>query len=343
MKFIVLVIALILQFTIREVFTTSQNHVVLQLRLEHAENEVDIYDEICQTADGYEAHENCAHYWRCSNWVPILMNCSDGLYWNPTEEECDFPWNVPSCPGGTREMPELTTPINNPSTVETVVTTDVPVASTDYNTNPGIITTLEPSPTTPSFPEICPPEGLHRVPYPGNCSMYYFCVNGHFTIESCAFGLLFDPITRNCQKAEDVDCVDPSMTTPAIPETCPEEGRHYLPYPGNCSLYYVCADGIPFVEECGRGLLFDPILAKCNFPELVDCRWAFPKCPAEGVVYLPIQGDCVKYVFCQDGIPEYLTCESDLVFDPGQGRCVEKSEYDCPFGWRNFWEALQFK
>ncbi len=43
--------------------------------------------------------EDCSSYFSCSNGVPILMHCPDGLYFNDELDVCDWPRNVSCIPG----------------------------------------------------------------------------------------------------------------------------------------------------------------------------------------------------------------------------------------------------
>ena len=37
---------------------------------------------------------DCSTFFSCSNGVPILMHCPDGLHFNPELDVCDWPQNV---------------------------------------------------------------------------------------------------------------------------------------------------------------------------------------------------------------------------------------------------------
>jgi hypothetical protein len=47
-------------------------------------------------------------------------------------------------------------------------------------------------------------------------------------------------------------------------------------YPSDCSKYIVCREGCSEIElqDCPKPLLFDPVLLRCNIPELVYCSTA---------------------------------------------------------------------
>ncbi|GJQ68679.1 hypothetical protein Trydic_g17219 [Trypoxylus dichotomus] len=40
---------------------------------------------------------DCSLYYECSNGIPILMECPEGMAFNPVFDVCDIPANVPGC------------------------------------------------------------------------------------------------------------------------------------------------------------------------------------------------------------------------------------------------------
>jgi hypothetical protein len=58
----------------------------------------------------YLPDQDCTKYFLCVNGTGISLTCPDGLFFNPTVHECDFPYNVPECDteGGTRPPPTTT-------------------------------------------------------------------------------------------------------------------------------------------------------------------------------------------------------------------------------------------
>ncbi|XP_043794120.1 proline-rich receptor-like protein kinase PERK9 [Apis laboriosa] len=54
-----------------------------------------------------------------------------------------------------------------------------------------------------------------------------------------------------------------------IPTTCPEENGEdvvLLPNPDDCSTFYECNEGKPFLMECSPGLEYNPELRVCDYP-----------------------------------------------------------------------------
>lgn len=53
----------------------------------------------------------------------------------------------------------------------------------------------------------CPVVGTKFVAYPSDCGRYIVCVNGvELSVEECRNGLLFDPSTQSCNRADSVQC-----------------------------------------------------------------------------------------------------------------------------------------
>ncbi|XP_053686883.1 chitinase-3-like protein 1 [Sabethes cyaneus] len=65
-----------------------------------------------------------------------------------------------------------------------------------------------------------------------------------------------------------------TTTTTSAPGTgsdCTAEGM--FPNPDNCQDYYICTgEGHRYDFTCPKGLLFDPVINNCNWPEQVDCQ-----------------------------------------------------------------------
>jgi len=315
---------------------------------------------VCEVADEMIPDVDCTKYYQCSNFEPILSECGPELYFNPALGYCDYPENVPECIGGTRPPTGNTTdgpgPVTSTMAPGTTVTEDWITISSAHPTEEtsGTTSGAISSPGSTSGPSLCPEEGVVSVAYPGNCSLYYLCVNGNPTVMACAEGLLFDDVLGKCNLAEEVNCKDattapptttaeptttePTTTTVVIPITtessggvdCPAQGIVFLPDPTDCKKYYLCADGTAVPQECADGLLFDPELGKCNTASEVECQTK-PNCPAEGIVYLPVPGSCTDYLMCISGSPIEMTCADGTEFSPEEGKCVLEENYDCPF------------
>lgn len=48
-------------------------------------------------------------------------------------------------------------------------------------------------------------------------------------------------------------------------------GVEYIPHSTDCTQFYHCANGKPFLKTCSFGLYFNPKLNVCDWPYNVDC------------------------------------------------------------------------
>jgi hypothetical protein len=127
--------------------------------------------------------------------------------------------------------------------------------------------TLPPPSTTQ--PPVLPPSGFNcsglaqgSYPHPTDCASFFICLDGQLAGEfKCPTGDLFDPIQGTCNSGESVVCF----------LSCEgrEDGLH--PHPSDCSKYIVCRNSIIELHDCPAPLLFDPVLLRCNLPQLVNC------------------------------------------------------------------------
>ncbi|KAF7284717.1 hypothetical protein GWI33_021726 [Rhynchophorus ferrugineus] len=53
---------------------------------------------------------------------------------------------------------------------------------------------------------------------------------------------------------------------------CPDGFQGLTKHPTNCKKFLNCANGITYVQDCGPGTVFNPILLICDFPYNVDCK-----------------------------------------------------------------------
>ncbi|XP_048516336.1 serine-rich adhesin for platelets-like [Athalia rosae] len=67
---------------------------------------------------------------------------------------------------------------------------------------------------------------------------------------------------------------DSENTKPTIPTECPAENgvdAVHIAHESDCRLFYQCDSGEKVLKECINGLLFNPVLQVCDWPENVDC------------------------------------------------------------------------
>ena len=62
----------------------------------------------------------------------------------------------------------------------------------------------------------------------------------------------------------------PKHLIPPPDFVCEETFGHYGDH-SNCSRFFVCVFGLPVVQECSKGLFYNPQLGLCDWPKNTDC------------------------------------------------------------------------
>nr|CAH7765322.1 unnamed protein product [Callosobruchus chinensis] len=85
---------------------------------------------------------------------------------------------------------------------------------------------------------------------------------------------LCDPAIRAKPSSIHAPCKAESSPN-SLTATCPPvDGprSQYFPHETNCSLFYQCSNGVPYLQECPSGLYFNPKIDVCDYPRNVDCH-----------------------------------------------------------------------
>ncbi|XP_062564148.1 protein obstructor-E-like [Armigeres subalbatus] len=229
--------------------------------------------------DGFFANDfrECEAFFTCVRQTAVPGRCPDGFHFNEEEQKCDYPWNVVCliCEESTTEpgvnpIPEFF-PIENECRKYTLCAGGIGFlreCSAGLMFDP-VLRICDVEDNVNCLQGICPndinPEQATMVPDPRDCSRYYICfrrepVGG--ISHACNDGLLFDPISRRCDLAANVECLVPD---PPISTECPPTGLHYIPEAGSCSTYFICLDGDRIGPlSCAAGLIFDINTRTCR-------------------------------------------------------------------------------
>ncbi|CAG7786435.1 unnamed protein product [Allacma fusca] len=270
---------------------------------------------------------DCHKFYECSNGDAYLFRCDGNLYFDPSTGMCDWPENV-----------------------------DCKASPTSRMKRP-----LELSECLGKGNYSCTDNGAW--PHEELCEYYYDCWEGAATLCRCIDGYLFDLEWRGCNYPEMVDCGDrinpgtaptpaPKTTTtagtgptqPSDDFVCPKD-EGLFPNPKDCSTYYQCNEGYPFLEDCPPDLVFNPRTLYCDYLENVpECNGnpatttTTPKtspptgtpgptppgddfvCPKDEGLF-PNPKDCSTYYQCNAGHAFLEDCPPDLVFNPRTENC----------------------
>ncbi|XP_053686183.1 uncharacterized protein LOC128735722 [Sabethes cyaneus] len=228
----------------------------------------------------------CESYFVCTRNSMVRGRCPSGYYFSEEGQKCDFPWNV-TCllcrwldgngddgnGDGGNELPE-NFPIARECRKYTACADDegfLMECSPDlmFNPDPAVRACDTPSDDI-CIESVCPnnvnPSVPTFVPDLLDCSRYHICYNWTEVAisQSCAGDLLFNPITRQCDLPENVDC---DHILPLPPTSCRPTGIHYIPA-DDCFTYYICVNGEQQepAQTCLGGTIFDIITMTCRNP-----------------------------------------------------------------------------
>ncbi|XP_033748761.1 uncharacterized protein LOC117333535 [Pecten maximus] len=97
-----------------------------------------------------------------------------------------------------------------------------------------------------------------------NCA-YFFRCNGIVPERlRCYAGDVFDGSTQTCNHRNSVTCYSQLI--------CPQP-TGLFPYPGECRRFLNCYEGMPYVQSCPFGLIFDQNKKRCLLPRETTCQY----------------------------------------------------------------------
>lgn len=109
-----------------------------------------------------------------------------------------------------------------------------------------------------------------------NCSLYFICRNNVAIQQQCENSRFFDGPSQSC------------LTTNTNCLTCPPNVVTFAPLAKTCNKFYICANGVPVLDQCADNLQFNTATLKCDLPTVVNC--ADNQCP------IIDDGSTIKYV-----------------------------------------------
>lgn len=105
-------------------------------------------------------------------------------------------------------------------------------------------------------------------------------------------------------------------------------------HPTVCNQFLNCANGITYVQSCGPGTAFNPMLRVCDHAYNVDCSHrqyfnilrnkvlaAGSRCMFGGLVNYDHPFNKQKFLQCIDGVVMVRKCPGRWIFDVGRGYC----------------------
>lgn len=131
----------------------------------------------------------------------------------------------------------------------------------------------------PEHAPICRKDN-HLELYPDitDCSRYFRCEHNYPVLHQCPENLLYDPSLKTCNWEHNVVCMGGGQVVPPKEpvKTCParedEQRPTHLPHPTDCSKFYKCWNGVPQLQDCPAGQLWNQDMVACDYAADVVCN-----------------------------------------------------------------------
>lgn len=164
------------------------------------------------------------------------------------------------------------------------------------------------------------------IPDVSNCANWFRCTPNGPVPGSCPDPWLFNPQTRECDWAANVQCFACSPTEPI----------RSVRVEGSCTQFIRCINGRASQHACQNGLHFNPTTEQCDLPANVGCTIQFtcpPNIPPGQMVAFRSSTNCSEFFVCT-GQPDPLpqSCNPVLHFDPVTQQCTFPNMTDCTIG-----------
>ncbi|XP_035904360.1 uncharacterized protein LOC118508568 [Anopheles stephensi] len=237
------------------------------------------YDYLCEkTLLGSVAHpESCTKYISCYKYKGKEESCKQGYAYSSKLHLC-----VKQKNGGCADAPE-----EQPTTEATT-----PEPEPEPSNPPAEKTESgeDPSETSGPYDYLCAKTLLGNVAHPDSCTKYISCYKNKAKEQNCNNGYYFSVYLRLCIKGNSETCADINggnqEPTPTEPQPEPTE------------------------EPTTTTELVPPETGGDPGETNTGCIEGFTG-------FLPIQNDCVSYVYCFQGEPGVRTClENYIYYDP---------------------------
>ncbi|XP_037775740.1 uncharacterized protein LOC119572876 [Penaeus monodon] len=314
----------------------------------------------CPDPNGLFAHPTACHrYVKCVNGHAYVETCPANLHFNEASSSCDYPENA-KCDITTRLETEGCSLRSAKASRSLARESDLSVQcdcdcclkphkdcnkyyeckdNVAYVKECGGDLVFNPAkeqcdlPTNYECPKpvIC---GCHcRYPVDGECNAYYDCKDNEAEKKYCSEGLLFNPDTRMCDVAANVDC----PTDPPTPGLCDENvfdsdpdckfwaannDCHCKWTDGDCSWQHFVARACPRSCACHDhvDVTKPPVI---EYP-CVNC--------STGQQYWQHPSDCRKFIQCAPYGPQEMPCGEGTVWDQNLLTCNHAWATQCLTG-----------
>ncbi|KAH8369632.1 hypothetical protein KR093_000372 [Drosophila rubida] len=186
-----------------------------------------------------------------------------------------------------------------------------------------------------TFMPQCVENVLSSFCYDRTCTKYVLCYYNLPVLRECQDNLQYNAETDRCDFPEFVDCVENECSQEITPANIT-----YLASKASCDKYFICADGMPYAQECTEGLYFDESCSCCRPKDKASADQTAQQrnikpfsrsppqradilCPQRGVHFFAHKRRRDAYYYCVQGNGITLDCTPGLLFDPKTRECRE--------------------
>ncbi len=256
--------------------------------------------------------ESCDLFYKCTDGSLQVLSCPDGLHFNPTEKQCDWPVDAKCA-------------VSDEKCVDGDLFPHEKSCELFYQCSGGSLQ-LQSCPDGLHFNTIekqCdwPVDAKCAVseekcvdgelfPHEESCELFYQCSDASLQLQSCPQGLHFNPIEKYCDWPEEAKCEISA-------DKCVD--GDLFPHKENCELFYQCSGGALQLQSCPAGLHFNSFDNVCDFPEQARCDITEEKC-VDGEL-IPHPDACNQFFLCSQGGLILISCPNGLYFDSNQKSC----------------------
>ncbi|XP_035233812.1 chondroitin proteoglycan 2-like, partial [Stegodyphus dumicola] len=203
----------------------------------------------------YKNSYGCDNYIQCSDGLAFEQSCPFGLHFNEDTERCEMPCDA-HCDESIGE--------------------ECGWVESNFTSNHATLVPVELR---------CYEDGIYENHQ--DCGRYIVCSSGVAHEESCPEGLHFNSEKKICEDPCDAHCDSTiweqcGWPTPrewcgrqaldgSIPEDfrCSSDGIYQNN--GSCDTYIHCSNGMPYKQQCPKGLHFGPKIQRCELPCIAHC------------------------------------------------------------------------
>ncbi|XP_054724402.1 chondroitin proteoglycan 2-like isoform X1 [Uloborus diversus] len=178
----------------------------------------------------------CEKFYVCDSGNAFLQNCPTGLHFNLKLGACDFPEIVQCDTGFTRS----------------------PLGKIKEEGS------------------VCPSGKSVLLPHHQECEKFITCEKGVAHLQSCPKGLHFNPKKQICDYPNEAGCLNSIQRAPGFPTPfCPSfNGKIpiFFRHQTNCSVYYMCSNGLAYEFTCPARLHFNLRKRSCDYESDANCQ-----------------------------------------------------------------------